>query len=106
MPTTHVTCEYDVNAAGNDVTDLATLIAAPPVDPATLQVTGCTIASDVTTPLATSVRRVITLNLTAAFKALYPIDGPGQAAPFFHFMQGQLEAAVGGPVLAQDPVVS
>lgn len=106
MPTTIVTCEYDVNAEGMGTAALNPLMAAPPVDPATLQLTGTTINSDTTTTVAGQVKRVIVLNLTAAFKVLYPIDGPGQAEPFFHFMKGQLEASVGGPVLAQDPVVS
>jgi len=106
MPTTLVTCAYRVNNEGQSTADLAARMAVPPVDPATLAVTGTTINSDTTVITSpTVVTRTIVLNLTAAFKAIWP-DADDQRKPFWHFMSGQLAVAVGGPVLADAPVVT
>jgi hypothetical protein len=102
---TTATCVYTVNAKGQTKAALRTAIAAPPVDPFTLEVTGCTVASDTNAETADGASRTIVLTLTPAFKASFP-NGTDQSVPFWEFMQGILEAAMNTPVLSAAPVIA
>jgi hypothetical protein len=102
---TTVTCDYVANPFGETAATLAAAIAAPPVDPFTLSVTGCTINSDTSGVVAGAARRRIVLNLTPAFKASFP-DGTDQTSPFWAFMLGILENAMNTPLIAKAPVVA
>ena len=100
-----VTCVYKANAYGATDTALAAAMAAPPVDPFTLDVTGCTVFSDTPGAGGGVATRTIVLTLTPAFKASFP-DSCDQRAPFWAFMQGILENAMNSPVIAAAPVIA
>jgi hypothetical protein len=101
------TVTYVANAAGASAADIFAAIdsGAVPVPPSFLQLSGATINSDLTTTVGGEVTRTIKFNLTPAFKVLYP-DTSDQRAPFWHFMQGELQKSLIGPVLPGPPVLS
>lgn len=102
---TRVTCAYTVNAAGRTPAEVQTSMQTPAVDPATLEVTGVTVASDVTTVVGSAVTRTIVLNFTPTFNRRF-LPTSDQRDPFWSFMTNILQAAVGSPVLAAAPVLS
>jgi hypothetical protein len=105
MAFTLCTVTYVANAAGASAADIHAALSAVPVPPTFLLLNKCTIASDATVTAGSKVTRTIAFNLTPAFKVLYP-DASDQRAPFWHFMQGELQKSLIGPVLPGPPVLS
>lgn len=104
---TQCTCVYTVNAFGTPSSALALLIRAAdvPVDPAILELTQATVASDTTVTAPTTATRTIVLDLTPGFKAMFP-DGTDQTSPFWNFMTGLLQQSARSPIVAAAPVLS
>lgn len=67
---------------------------------------GCTLHSDATALNGfNQAARTIQINLTAAFKVMFP-DASDQRAPWWNFMRGRIQARLMTPVLASIPVLT
>jgi hypothetical protein len=102
-----VTCVYVANCYNETPASAAAAIgvAAVPLDPTLIAFLGVTVNSDVTAPGVLKATRTIVLNLTAAFKAIFP-DTADQRGPFWNFMTGLIQASALTPVVAAAPVLA
>ena len=102
-----VLCTYTANAYNETPAALALTIRAQavPLDPTLLAFLGVTVASDATLSNATQAVRGIVLNLTPAFKTIFP-DSSDQRGPFWNFMTGLIQASALTPVVAAAPVLA
>lgn len=102
-----VTCVYVANCFNESAAAAASAINATsaPLDPTLIAFLGVTVASDVTAPGVLKATRTIVLNLTAAFKTIFP-DSSDQRGPFWNFMTGLIQANSLTPVVAAAPVLA
>jgi hypothetical protein len=102
-----VLCVYRANAYNRTPAQLALAIRAQsvPLDPMLISLLGVTVASDATLSDATHAERGIVLNLTPAFKAMFP-DATDQRSPFWNFMTGLIQASALTPIVADAPLLA